>query len=350
MTKTKLIVLTLAAMLLAGGGIAYWHWTCTPTYSLRQIQRAIETHDVAKFEKHVDIQGVSSRLIDDMMSKVLQDTQPQSGAEAFGTAFGLGLIQLMKPRLVEAIREQAIRFVEQGSSGIASSITSQNESGEVSLQSISNKIGAGEDNFEGITYVKEQGKIALVGLGFRNVKLDADLILELKMRDMGGYWQLAEFANFVDLLQEINTLETARLAELNEPIRQKILLTLRIDAAKKSNRSDRWGISKNIDIEIFVRNISKRVVTGFSATALLFDRSGELIKEINIRDEDRIAPSKKGGGVWSIDVNIFDDSDNRLYELPSGQIRFEIAFKRIVFDDGSELKLFESLDEVLQQK
>jgi hypothetical protein len=190
----------------------------------------------------------------------------------------------------------------------------------------------------------------LVGLGFRNAELDADLVLELKMRDMGGYWQLAEFSNLIDLLQEITSLQTARLAEVNEPIRQEISQTLQVDRAKKTNRSDRWGISKYVAIEISVRNKSTREVTGFSAAIRLLDSTGELVKEVNISDNDRIAPSKTGRGVWRIDVNMFDASDNRLYDLPSEQVRFEVAFKRVVFGDGSELKLFESLDEASRQE
>jgi hypothetical protein len=348
MTKTKLIAVILSAVLLAGGAFAYWHWTRTPTYSLRQIQKAVETHDVPKFEKHVDVESLSSRLIDDMMSEALKETQ--SGSEELGTALAAGLVQLMKPRLVEAVREQVVRLVERGNFGSSTPATSESDSEKVSLQTISEQIGADQDSFKGITHIKKQGKIALVALGFRNAKLDADLILELKLRDMGGYWQLAEFANVVQLLQEIKSLEAARLAEANEPIRSRISQTLQVAHAKKTNRSDRWGISKNVDLAISVRNTSSREVTAFSATVRLFDPDGKLVKELNIRDQDLIAPSGTGGGRWSVDVNMFDASANRLYDLPSEKVRIEVAFNRVVFGDGTELKVFESLNEVHQQR
>lgn len=349
MTKTKLIALTLAALVLTGGALVYWHWTRTPTYSLRQIQKALETHDVAKFEKYVDIESVSSRLIDDLMSRALKETQSQSGAEGLGTALAAGLVQLMKPRLVDAIREQALRVVEEGNFESSTPPTSENDSEGVSLQAISEQIGASDDSFKGIKYIKKQGKIAIVGLAFRNVKLNADLVLELKLRDKGGYWQLAEFANVVELLQEIKSLETARLARVNEPIRKKISQALQVEAARKTNRSDRWGISKNVDLRISIRNTSTREVTAFSAIVRLFDPTGELVKEVNIRDQNPIAPSKTRGGVWSVDVNMFDASENRLYNLPSDQVRIEIAFERVVFRDGTELKVFKSLDEASKE-
>lgn len=350
MTKTKLVSTVLAAVLLAGAAFAYWHWTRTPTYSLRQIQKAVEAHDVAKFEKHVDVEGVSSRLIDDMMSQALKETQSQSGAEALGTALGAGLVQLMKPRLVEAVREQAVRLVERGSFGSSTPAISESDSEEISLRSMSEQIGADESSFKGIEYIKKQGKIALVGLGFRNSELDADLVFELKLRDMGGYWQLTEFANLIELLQKIRSLEAERLAEVNEPIRSQISQTLQVEDARKKNRSDRWGISKYVDLVISVRNGSTRTVTAFSASVRVFDPAGELAKEINIRDNDPIGSSETGGGVWSVDVNMFDASDNRLYELPPEQARIEVDFNRIEFADGTELKVLQSLDEGSQAR
>jgi len=348
MTKTKGIAVTVAILLIGGSAFAYWHWTRTPTYSLLQIKKAVETHDVTKFEKHVDIEGVSSRLIDDMMSDTLKETQSESDIGSFGTALGMGLVQLMKPRLVQAVREQAVRLVEKGAFGSSTPGTKEDDSKGLNLHAISDQIGADENSFKGINHIKKQGKIALVGLGFKNPKLDADLVLELKLRDMGGYWQLAEFANVAELLHEIKSLEAAQLAEVNDPIRLKMSQTLLVEHARKVNRSDKWKISKNVDLEISVRNTSTREVTAFSGTVRVLDLAGKLVKKINIRNQDSIAPSKTDEGVWSVDVKMFVASDNRLYDLPSKQAHIEVAFRRIVFGDGSELKVFESLEEVSQ--
>ena len=349
--KVKIVALALTLAILSGGGYAFWSWTRTPAYSLRQIQTALEAHDVAKFEKHIDVQSVSSRLIDDLTGKALEESKPQSGAESLGTAFAVGLIQLVKPRLVEAIQEQAARLVEEGNFETSPFAESKTKKGEdVSLRNLSKQIGADEDSFTGITYTNQRGKIALVGLGFRNQQLRSDLVLELKMRDMGGYWQLVEFSNLVELLDEIEQLQAARLAEINHPIQQEISSILRVERTHKSSRTDRWGISKNVDLELDVRNISARKVAGFAANLRLFDPAGELVKELKIQDGDPIAPSKTGKGTWSIDVNMFDSSDNRLYELPGDQVRFEIAFSRISFSDGTEIELVESLKEATSLK
>ena len=94
MTKKKLVAGAFAVLLLVVGALVYWQWTRTPTYSLRHIQKAVETHDVAEFKQYVDLDGVSSRLIDDIMSEALEGTDDQDDAEALGTALGAGLISM----------------------------------------------------------------------------------------------------------------------------------------------------------------------------------------------------------------------------------------------------------------
>lgn len=338
------IILPVLALLVAGSAVGYWHWTQTPTYSLRQIQKAFETHDVDKFEKYVDIESVSSRLIDDVMRHASKESESKSGAEGLGAAFAAGLVQLMKPRLVEIIQEQVARLVEEGNIEMPG-----DEAGEATLQGISEKIGAGGQSFTGIRYTKQQGKVALIGIGFRNAQLDADLVLELKMRDRGSYWQLVEFSNLAELMEETKALEAARLTELNEPIRRQISETLRVERARKSTRTDRWGISKHVDLHVSVRNMSTRTITGFSANIRLLDPEGELVKQVPIRDADPITPSKVGGGVWSVDVNMFDPAEERLYEMPPKEIEFDVDFTQVSFEDGTELKLFKSLNNALKR-
>ncbi len=348
--KTKTLALGLVFLLVAGGSITYWCWTRTPAYSLKQIERAFRTHDVALFENHVDTESVSSRLIDDMMAHALNESEQKTGAEGLGTALAAGMIQLMKPRLVGAVKEQAVRFIEEGSFESENQEAPESDSERITLHGISKKIGAGKSSFTGVKFTKTQGKIAIMGLGFHNDQLDADQILELKLRDMGNHWRLVEFSNVPDLLEETAELEAARLAKINGPVLQQISEAVEVNYFRKNARSDRWGISKNVDLDLSVRNTSSRAIAGFSANLRIFDPTGQLVKEISVRDEDPIAPWEYGGGVWSVDVNMFDAAENRLYELPSEEIQFDIEFTRVIFDDGIELKVFKSLDETAHQK
>lgn len=348
MPKARVLIPSMLVVALVGGFFVHRHYTRRPEYSLHQIQRALEIHDVAKFEKHVDLESVTSRLIDDALASSSQGTESlQDGPEALGSAIGAGLIQLMKPRLVSAFRDQVLRWVETGSVGDQRDSASA-DAPEISLNSMFRRAGAGEGGFRGIDYVKKQGKIALVGLGLRNATLESDLAVELKLRDVGGYWQLVELSNLPQLLARIEQLEAQRLAALNEPIRAEIARTMLLEHASKKNRTDDWGISKTVDIGLSIRNLSGRRISEYYATIKVVRPSGAIVKEMSVKDLDGLEPGGLGGGVWSRDVNMFDVSDNALYDLPSGQAGIEVEFTRIVFDQGTELKVFRSLAEAEQ--
>ena len=253
-----------------------------------------------------------------------------------------GFVQLLKPRLVDLMEEQAIRFVEQGSFEPADEEVLGGE--ELSLQAMSSNL-VGE-SFDGIAYTKTEGKVALVGLGFHHAQLDADLVLELKLRDMGGYWRLVEFSNVSALMEQISELTEQRLAEANAPIRRQIDETLEAREARKKRRSDRWGISKTILVEIEVHNGSDRAIEHFSGEVSLFEAGGEWIKSVSIQGDTRLEPSGAETLTWTVDVNMFDAETTRLYDLPADQVRIGLDVHRIEFSDGTELALFERLEDI----
>jgi hypothetical protein len=343
--KTKIIAISTVGILLIGSVIALLYWIQTPTHSFHQILDALETHDVTQFEQYVDIESVSSRLVDDVMSMALAEDQQKSEAEELGSAFAAGLLQMMKPSLVALIHEQVTRLVENGNFGSVSGQT-ESDATDVDLGDMAENIGAGADSFQGITYVKKSGKIAHVGLTFSNSELESDIVLELMMRDVGKHWQLAEFSNLVSLLEAISQLEAEKLAEANEPILQELAQTLQVESTKKTTRSDRYGFTKNVDLEVIILNTSEFIVNSFFAVIRLTDGAGEIIKEVSIKDDKSIKPGKTGGGRWSVEVNMFDSSENRLYEIPGSEVYFEVIFKEIVFENGRVLRMFESIDEV----
>ena len=347
MSRRAVVLLTITAtILVAIAGMAYWHWTSSVAYSLRQIQDAIRSHDAVKFQKYVNLESLSSRLVDDLASQAMRDQKESSPSATLGTALAAGLMQLMKPRLVELIREQAVRFVEQGRLEPQPRILESTSADKgLSLDRITTQLGAEPSAFGGIQYIRTEGKISLVGLRLRNGRLRADLVLELKMRDAGGYWELVEFSNFTQLLEQIRKLEAERLAEVNGPILQEISNSLKVVSASKTNSSDRWEIERKVHLAIELENTSRHEISGFLAVVQFFDRSGKLVKEAKIRSDRLILPTEHFRGAWVLDINLFDADSKRLYELSNEDVRIVISLTRIEFSRGKVLKVYESLDE-----
>ena len=193
-------VLIIIVLLAAYVGYEYW-WKRTPEYSLGQIAKAVETHDLDLFRKHVDLDSVVNRLIDDALSASYTEMEkkPVQGYEGFGRELGKGLIQLFKPRLAEMFKQQIEKFVETGRFEEAPPAQG-NQQLAVSLKEFKENVG---DKIKGIKYIKKEGKIALIGVEVFNEQVKKTQILELKMREKEGkYWQLAEFSNLAQLMRE----------------------------------------------------------------------------------------------------------------------------------------------------
>ena len=210
LSKKPIFAIVLVVLVVVGAGF-YWHWTRSVDYALVEIRAATQDRDLATFQKYVDVEGVCTRLGDDFSGVVTKQQQPaSSGAAALGQALGAGLIEMIKPHIVEACQTGIERAVEGGGfENLASDDSSKDESApQVSISNVSNSIGATPATFSGVEYKRREGKTALVGLRFVDTNTDSEpTIVELKFRNLGNYWQLAEVSNFSDLFRRVQERE-----------------------------------------------------------------------------------------------------------------------------------------------
>src|SRR5918996_965353 len=73
----------------------YWYYTRTPTYSLKQISKAIESRNLQLFQKHVDVEAVCK----DVVGALVQEAGAATAANmhdnpwaAAGAALGQGFV------------------------------------------------------------------------------------------------------------------------------------------------------------------------------------------------------------------------------------------------------------------
>ena len=207
--KKIIIIVTAITIIFLGGGY-YWKHTTSPEYSLWQAKKAFEQHDLISFEKYVDIEGISNSLIDQIM--IMEREEPKDEWEALGESIGKGFVNLFKPQFSKLIKQQVVELVETGRFEEERDSKISEESG-FSLPSIWHKAGGGETGFQGIKYVKKEGKIAYIGLNIFLEEYNANLILDLKMRDRRSYWQAVALINLDEYLKKLDELRLKRGAE-----------------------------------------------------------------------------------------------------------------------------------------
>jgi len=221
--KLLLSVLGLVAVLVGG----FYYYTTTPAYSVLQIRKAVQDHDVALFEKHVDVDTLFNRLIDDVMAQALSQAanEDDSGWNTLGSALGAGIAQMMKPTLVSGLKSSTLRYVEtgdlvkggQGAPASAAPAVASNAAKKASLDGMASSFGLEQLQLQDYR-VEKQGKVAIVTIPYRNEQLGLPLEMKFTLRDQGGYWQLVQFNNAAEIMSAIEQEQQRRLTEANNKI------------------------------------------------------------------------------------------------------------------------------------
>ena len=200
MKKILLFVIILA---LFGGYLYYRSFVSGPKYSLLQAKEAVQSHNMADFEKYVDVKSLTGSLID-------QVAQQQSVISTLVPGLGIakGALNYLKPTLANAAHSEVKHYVETGE---VSQAARTGRKPVLSLAAIAGKIISDSSEFKGISYINESGETALVGLEFSQPKYATTMVLEIKMIDKGDYWQATELTNTGLLLKHIARLEKQRL-------------------------------------------------------------------------------------------------------------------------------------------
>ena len=204
MKKLLLFALLLA---LVGGGYYYYRTVKSgPGGALVAAAAAVQTHDMATFEKYVDVNSVTSHLVDD----VAQQSSALTSLMPGGSLMMGGALKLLKPTLAKAAHNEVQRYVETGSLEAAAAAAPKRLV-NISLTGLAGKVVSPDSEFKGVKYTREEGDNAFVGLEVTQPRYDTTMVVEVKMRRQGDHWQLTQITNSAELLRGVARLEKKRL-------------------------------------------------------------------------------------------------------------------------------------------
>ena len=202
----KLLLFALLLALLAGGYYYYRTLKSGPSGALVSAAAAVQTHDMATFEKYVDVSSVTSHLVDD----IAQQSSALTSLLPGGSLMLGGAMRLLKPSLANAAHQEVQRYVETGSLEAANAAAPKHVV-NISLTGLASKIVNPDSEFKGIKYAREEGDNAFVGLEVTQPKYDTTMVVEVKMRRQGDHWQMTQITNSGELLRSVARLEKKRL-------------------------------------------------------------------------------------------------------------------------------------------
>jgi hypothetical protein len=202
----RLVLLVLLLVLVVGGYYYYSSFKNSPSAALLQAAAATQTHDMAAFERYVDIDALTGHLVDDVAN--------QSGTlGALVPGVGLALrssLGLLKPQLAKAAHAEVQRYVETGSLEAARDAAPKRLV-NLSFLGLAGRVVSPDSKFKGVKYTTDQGDDALVGLEFTQPRYDTTLVVEVKMhKQADGHWQANQITNTGALLKRTVQLEKSK--------------------------------------------------------------------------------------------------------------------------------------------
>ncbi|HWR44198.1 DUF2939 domain-containing protein, partial [Sporomusa sp.] len=125
------IIILIVCLLLSSSVIGgyYFYWTKTPEYSLKIIQEAVQKHDLEKFKMHVDMDTLTSHAVDDLFSDSISKASNNKEANIFAAGF----LQLLKPTIVNVVKEKVTYYVENGNAKKTTSTKQQPNDKNIAL-------------------------------------------------------------------------------------------------------------------------------------------------------------------------------------------------------------------------
>lgn len=185
--------------------IASWwflYYTKTPAYSLGIVKTAIQQQDIETFKKHVDLDTFLDSTIDDFLNS------DDKSEEMKNNPFASGLIQMIKPAMVDYAKKSIYSLVEKGTS---ETVKAPNEGvNEVAnnMPSVDNK------SFIGIGETKKSGKTATVELKVNDEEIGGEFTFVVAMRELNdGTWQVTKINNLADYFKAVNEAHKKQLKE-----------------------------------------------------------------------------------------------------------------------------------------
>lgn len=217
LSKQGKIRLLLAAVILlfAVTAVSVWYfsyYTKTPDYSIRMIQSAVTKHDMAQFQKYVDLDHLLNTSCDALMDGLIDSERPLSEEARVAVS---GFSKMFKAPLVMSFKGIINHYVESGEwTNDASKSVDQGI--PIDSDVVLSKSGLKQTVFQKIDYVgvdKDAG-IATVGVRVFQQEADEEFVLEVQfVRTDAGIWRASEITNFHEFVVFVMKARREHLAE-----------------------------------------------------------------------------------------------------------------------------------------
>jgi hypothetical protein len=320
----KGLFVSLVALVLVGGTAigGYLYWKRTPEFALKQVAKAITTHDRELFETYVDTESVINRAIDDLLAHENAQRTIDDGEKSLGEQIGEGLVQLMRPKIVEMVQRELNKAIEPTgpAEDVESPVTQLLKSAELKETS-------------------RAGKLTTVTMDATIVRFDLPVEVSLTMREQDGHQRIFAITNLQEILEVYDDAEEQWKLKENKRERDRISRALLMTGSSFTREEDKWGINKTFNLHLqLVNTTDSSEIVSWSGTLYFTDyRTTEILEELSLSaNHEGFHPLVEQGMQWELDINQFIEKDVRLWKL--GRVNTSLIVNEIQFANGQSLR------------
>lgn len=214
--KKLVIWLVVLATLGVTGYLLYQRYGQGPEYSLYQIERAINNHDMAALEKYVDVEQTTASLLDQTVQAGMAEL-PERERGMAALILGMAMAS-QKDQMLQALKQEIQRYVEQGKTGQGPPAGMSPEDWEdvqalLPLEKLLQESQLLQSKVDGISYVNIQDSLAVVGLDLLTPSQQDPIVVELQMRNRQSHWQVIGLPNAGEVLKKLGVLDIWRQSQ-----------------------------------------------------------------------------------------------------------------------------------------
>ena len=193
MSKKKLFIAALVAVVAIVLGWYFLYFTKTPVYSLNLAREAVEKHDVNAFKKHVDMDSIIGSSYDDVVVMQLED--PEIKNSPFKDLAEV-MFQGLKPKIVPILSNEIYNAIAKQPES-----SEQNAREKQAADEMKEKTGVKDLEFKSIGSATVDGNSAVVPVTFNSKELNQDVTFNLAMKKLDdGTWQAVKINNIKEFL------------------------------------------------------------------------------------------------------------------------------------------------------
>lgn len=252
MRKTIRIVLAFLAIPVVVLLGAWQYVKRTPSYSLRQVAKAIENRDRLAFEKYVAVNRVVEGMVEDLFEPIFDSLNDIRTEPALRDILPDIPIERLKSDAIKATTKAILHAVESGITAESLTKASSSDADAINLAAV---LSMDDARLLGVERTERRDDRARAALRVHYESLDTALLMHLRLEKKGAFWQLVSIEDFDRYLSELRKIEDERLAAVNEKTQKEISEFVQLGDIEITLPRSAWS-DADVELRISLKNAS----------------------------------------------------------------------------------------------